>query len=42
MLEWAEAILDNGLGRYEDARAAALRATEDPHALAARTGAWSS
>ena len=35
MLDWAEAVLSNGLGRYEDARAAALRATEDPHALAA-------
>ena len=35
MLDWAEAILYNGLGRYEDARAAALRATEHPHALAA-------
>jgi DNA-binding CsgD family transcriptional regulator len=35
MLDWAEAVLYNGLGRYEDARAAALRATEDPHALAA-------
>ncbi|HTE60112.1 MAG TPA: LuxR C-terminal-related transcriptional regulator [Solirubrobacteraceae bacterium] len=35
MLDWAEAVLYNGLGRYEDARAAALRATEHPHALAA-------
>jgi DNA-binding CsgD family transcriptional regulator len=35
MLDWAEAVLDNGLGRYEDARAAALRATEHQHALAA-------
>jgi DNA-binding CsgD family transcriptional regulator len=35
MLDWAEAVLYNGLGRYEDARAAALRASEDPHALAA-------
>jgi DNA-binding CsgD family transcriptional regulator len=35
MLDWAEAVLYNGHGRYEDARAAALRATEDPHTLAA-------
>jgi DNA-binding CsgD family transcriptional regulator len=35
MLDWAEAVLHNGLGRYEDARAAALRATEDRHTLAA-------
>jgi RNA polymerase sigma factor (sigma-70 family) len=35
MLDWAEAVLSNGLGRYEDARAAALRAAEHPHALAA-------
>src|SRR5215207_7583975 len=35
VLDWAEAVLSNGLGRYKDARAAALRATEDPHALAA-------
>ena len=35
MLDWAEAVLFNGLGRYEDARAVALRATEHPHALAA-------
>src|SRR4051794_13733225 len=35
MLEWAEAVLCNGLGHYEDARAAALRAAEHPHALAA-------
>jgi DNA-binding CsgD family transcriptional regulator len=35
MLDWAEAVLYNGLGRYEDACAAALRASEDPHALAA-------
>jgi DNA-binding CsgD family transcriptional regulator/tetratricopeptide (TPR) repeat protein len=35
VLDWAEAILYNGLGRYEDARAAALRAIEDPHTLAA-------
>jgi RNA polymerase sigma factor (sigma-70 family) len=35
MLDWAEAVLYNGLGRYEDACAAALRAGEHPHALAA-------
>jgi DNA-binding CsgD family transcriptional regulator len=35
MLDWAEAVLYNGLGRYEDARAAALRIAEHPHALAA-------
>jgi len=35
ILDWAEAVLYNGLGRYEDARAAALRATEHRHALAA-------
>ena len=35
MLDWAEAVLYNGLGHYEDARAAALRASEHPHALAA-------
>jgi len=35
VLDWAEAILYNGLGRYEDARAAALRAVEHRHALAA-------
>jgi DNA-binding CsgD family transcriptional regulator len=35
MLDWAEAVLYNGLGRYEDARAPALRASEDPLALAA-------
>jgi DNA-binding CsgD family transcriptional regulator len=35
VLDWAEAVLYNGLGRYEDARGAALRAVEHPHALAA-------
>jgi DNA-binding CsgD family transcriptional regulator len=35
ILDWAEAVLDNGHGRYEDARAAALRVIEHPHALAA-------
>ena len=35
MLDWGEAVLYNGLRHSEDARAAALRATEHPHALAA-------
>jgi len=35
ILDWAEAVLGNGLGRYEDALAAALRAAEHPYALAA-------
>jgi len=35
VLDWAEAVLYNGLGRYEDARASALRAVEHRHALAA-------
>ena len=33
VLDWAEAILDNGLGRYEDACAAALRVIEHPEDL---------
>jgi DNA-binding CsgD family transcriptional regulator/mannose/cellobiose epimerase-like protein (N-acyl-D-glucosamine 2-epimerase family) len=33
VLDWAEAILCNGLGRYEQARAAALRVTAHPHDL---------
>jgi RNA polymerase sigma factor (sigma-70 family) len=33
VLDWAEAVLYNGLGRYEEALAAALRATEYPHDL---------
>jgi DNA-binding CsgD family transcriptional regulator len=33
VLDWAQAVLYNGLGRYEEARAAALRATEYPHDL---------
>jgi DNA-binding CsgD family transcriptional regulator len=32
-VQWATAVLDNGLGRYEDALAAAQRACEDPHEL---------
>ena len=30
VLDWAEAVLSNGLGRYEDACAAALRVIEHP------------
>ena len=33
LLDWASAVLDNGLGRYQDALAAARRAAEDPVAL---------
>jgi RNA polymerase sigma factor (sigma-70 family) len=33
VLDWAEAVLYNGLGRYEDARAAALRGSEYPNEL---------
>jgi DNA-binding CsgD family transcriptional regulator len=33
MLQWATALLDNSLGRYEDALAAAQRAGEDSHEL---------
>jgi DNA-binding CsgD family transcriptional regulator len=33
VLDWAEALLCNGLGRYEDARAAALRVGEHPDDL---------
>ncbi len=33
VLDWAQAVLYNGLGRYEEACAAALRATGDPHNL---------
>ncbi len=38
MLDWAQALLYNGLGRYEQARAAALRAVEYPHNLS--TSNW--
>ena len=31
--DWGSAVLYNGLGRYEDALAAAERAAEDPHGL---------
>jgi DNA-binding CsgD family transcriptional regulator len=33
VLDWAEAVLSNGLGRYEDACAAALRVVEHPQDL---------
>jgi RNA polymerase sigma factor (sigma-70 family) len=33
VLDWAEALLYNGLGRYEEAAAAAQRVTEHPHEL---------
>jgi DNA-binding CsgD family transcriptional regulator len=33
-LDWAEAVLYNGLGRYEEARASALRIAEHPQDLA--------
>jgi DNA-binding CsgD family transcriptional regulator len=32
-IRWTTAVLRNGLGRYEDALAAARQAAEDPHAL---------
>jgi DNA-binding CsgD family transcriptional regulator len=38
VLDWAQAVLYNGLGRYEEARAAALRVTEYPHDLS--TSNW--
>jgi DNA-binding CsgD family transcriptional regulator len=38
VLDWAQAVLYNGLGRYKQARAAALRATEYPHNLS--TSNW--
>ena len=38
VLDWAQAVLYNGLGRYEDARAAALRVLEYPHDLS--TSNW--
>jgi DNA-binding CsgD family transcriptional regulator len=37
-LDWAEAVLYNGLGRYEEARDAALRVTQHPHDLS--TSNW--
>src|SRR5712691_1095148 len=33
LLQWAKAVLYNGLGRYQDALAAAQRTGEDPHEL---------
>ena len=33
LLQWANAVLYNGLGRYQDALAVAQRAGEDPHEL---------
>jgi DNA-binding CsgD family transcriptional regulator len=33
LLQWANAVLHNGLGRYEEAHAAAERAREDAHEL---------
>ena len=33
VLDWAQAVLYNGLGRYEEARVAALRVFEYPHDL---------
>ena len=42
VLDWAEAVLYNGLGRYEEARASALRIAEHPQDLAHPTGTWQS
>jgi DNA-binding CsgD family transcriptional regulator len=38
VLDWAQAVLFNGLGRYDEARDAALRVTEYPHDLS--TSNW--
>jgi DNA-binding CsgD family transcriptional regulator/tetratricopeptide (TPR) repeat protein len=38
VLDWAQAVLYNGLGRYDEARAAALRVAEYPHDLS--TSNW--
>jgi DNA-binding CsgD family transcriptional regulator len=38
VLDWAQAVLYNGLGRYEEAFAAALRVVEPPHDLS--TSNW--
>ena len=38
VLDWAQALLYNGLGRYDEARAAALRVAEYPHDLS--TSNW--
>ena len=40
--EWATAVLNNGLGRYQEALAAAGRASEGSGSWASRTGLWSS
>src|SRR5260370_5882554 len=39
LLQWAKAVLYNGLGRYQDALAAAQRTGEDPHELVFSTWA---
>jgi DNA-binding CsgD family transcriptional regulator len=39
LLDWPTAVLNNGLGRYQDAMAAAHRASEDPHELVFSTWA---
>ncbi len=39
LLQWANAMLYNGLGRYQDALAVARRAGEDPHELVFSTWA---
>ena len=41
-IHWATAVLYNGLGRYEEAFAAAQQAGEDPHPRGGATGRWSS
>jgi DNA-binding CsgD family transcriptional regulator len=38
ILDWSEAVLYNGLGRYEKARAAALRITEHPDDIGSFNG----
>ena len=38
VLDWAQAVLYNGLGRYDEARVAALRVAEHPHDLS--TSNW--
>jgi DNA-binding CsgD family transcriptional regulator len=38
VLDWAQALLYNGLGRYDEARVAALRVSEYPHDLS--TSNW--
>jgi DNA-binding CsgD family transcriptional regulator len=38
VLDWAQAVLYNGLGRYDEARVAALRVVEHPHDLS--TSNW--